>query len=106
MDGLLLQLVHFIGNLGLLGEPAHGSILSPGKRSFDLEVDLRNHMVKLLNQLVYVATFVSAHVSVAFVLLLQVVVMALFARADVRLRVGEQVIGTEGQKVEFANLPT
>jgi len=68
----------------------------------DLIVDFGNHLRKKLDQLILVLAFVVFAIFIGKELVLQEVIMALFTRANVVLRVREQVIRTEGNEVVLA----
>jgi len=104
VDSLLLVRIHFIGSL-LIGVPAsQRPVFRALERSLNFMVHLCNHRLKLLDELVLVLALVARHIGVIHELLLQVVIVALLARADVRFRVGEQVVWAEAKQIEFANL--
>lgn len=104
MDSLLLNLVHLGCSFDLLSDSAHGSVFSSLQRPFDFLVHLTDHEFQLLDQLFLVTALESGVLCVSHVLILQKVVMSLFAWSDVCLCVREQIIGTERQKIELANL--
>lgn len=68
----------------------------------DLIVDFGYHLRKKLDQLILVLAFVVFAIFIGKKLVLQEVIMALFTRANVVLRVREQVIRTEGNEVVLA----
>lgn len=104
VDSLLLVRIHFVGSL-LIGVPAsQRPVFRALERSLNFMVHLCNHRLKLLDELVLVLALVARHIGVIHKLLLQVVIVALFARADVRFRVGEQVVWAEAKQVKFADL--
>lgn len=68
----------------------------------DLIVDFGYHLREKLDQLILVLAFVVFAIFIGKELVLQEVIMALFTRANVVLRVREQVIRTEGNEVVLA----
>lgn len=61
-------------------------------------------MVKLMDKLVLILPFVAVIRCIVLELLLHVVIMAFFAGADVSFSVWKQVIGTEREEVELADV--
>ena len=68
----------------------------------DLIVDFGYHLREKLDQLILVLAFVVFAIFIGKELVLQEVIMALFTRANVVLRVRDQVIRTEGHEVVLA----
>lgn len=104
VDVLLLKLVHLIRCVILLRQTAHGSALRPSERALDLHIDGSDHGLELSDEFVLVAAFVLGAVGVRLKLLLEEVVVALFAGANVRFRVRKEVVRAKSKQVEFADL--
>ena len=80
------------------------TILSPGKTSLDLLVHLSHHLGQLHNELVLIFPFETLLVTILNELRFQVVIMSALARSNVCLRVREEIVRAEGEKVELADV--
>ena len=106
VDTLLLEGVHLglVLHLGGGIVPALRSVLGPGETALDFLVNLGDHLSQLDDELVLVFALVALALTIVDELVLEEVVVPLFARADVRLRIREQVVRAEGEEVELADL--
>ena len=84
--------------------PALRAILRSGETPLDLLVHLCHHLRQLHNELVLILSLVAFALPIVNKLLLQVVVMTALAWPDISLRVWEEVVRTEGEQIELANV--
>jgi len=98
-----LHRVH-LGSSGLFSSPAKRSVFGTGQTALNLLVNLTNHKFKLIFELVFIETLVACGIWVFQKVLLQEIIMALFARSNVCFSVGEEIVGAERQEVKFADV--
>lgn len=67
-------------------------------------VNLTDHVLKLLNKFILVASLVTCVVCILKELVFQEVIVPLFTRTDISLCIGEQVVGTERAQVVLADV--
>ena len=84
--------------------PTLRTILCSSKTTLNFLVNLGHHLCQLHYELVLIFSFKVLPIRIIDVLLLQEVIMALFARSDICLCVREEIIRTEGEEIELANV--
>ena len=103
---ILLSCVHFgLSNaLILIVISALRTIFSSSETSLDFLIYLGYHLCQLRNEFVLVFSFIVLPLWIITVLLLQEIVMSVCTWPDVCLCVWEEIVGTEGKEIEFANV--